>query len=235
MLCEDYNFMNGWQKSTWAKVIASGLLIATLNSCNGDEPAANVGTPASGNMGNSSDTAPIASSINTNSTAPSSESSTAPSTEASKASTTKEAAKETTPKEETTAKKSIPDSKLVKPSIAPDVPLPPADIVAKPAPAKSVAEQGGLSKSQIDTMKTTLDEAKKLADGGKLKEAVEKYNEFAGGSWDEAVKDPKAKGNAKFEAIATAVKVADEAAKGTDVTKLAKAIADVSAAVAKAK
>jgi hypothetical protein len=232
MLCEDYIFMNGLQKSTWVKVVASGLLIATLSSCNSDEPAANVGTPAPGNMGNSSDTAPIASSLNTSSTAPSTSSSTAPSTEASKTSTTKE----TTNKEENpTPKKSISDSQLVKPSIAPDVPLPSADVVAKPAPAKVVAEQGGLSKSQIDTMKTTLDEAKKLADGGKLKEAVEKYNEFAGGSWDEATKDPKAKGNSKFDTIATAVKAADEAAKGTDAAKLAKAIADVSAAVAKAK
>jgi hypothetical protein len=232
MFCEDYNSMNGWQKSTWAKVVVGGLLVATLSSCNSDEPAANIGTPAPVNAGNSSDTAPIASSVSTTSTASSPSSSTAPSTEASKGSTTKE----TTPKEEApTPKKSVSDSQLVKPSIAADVPLPAADIVSKPEPAKSVAEQGGLSKSQIDTMNNTLAEAKKLADGGKLKEAVEKYNEFAGGTWDTATQDPKAKGNSKFEAIATAVKAADEAAKGTDAAKLAKAIADVSAAVAKAK
>jgi hypothetical protein len=225
--------MNGWQKSSWAKVIASGLFIATLTSCNSDEPAANVGTPAPGNVGNAADTAPIASGINTSSTAPSSSpgSSTAPSTEASKSSTTKET---TTKEQASTPKKSVDDSKLIKPSIAADKPLPEADVTAKPAPVK-VEEQGGLSKSQIDTMKTTLEEAKKLADGGKLKEAVDKYNEFAGGSWETASQDPKAKGNSKIDAIATAVKAADEAAKGTDATKLAKAIADVSAAVAKAK
>jgi hypothetical protein len=218
--------MNGWQKSTWMKAVVVGILAVTVSSCTGDEPAANVGTPAPGNAGAGADVAPIANSASNSSSSPGS--STAPSTEASKASTT-------TKDTETTTKKSKPDSELIKPSIAPDVPLPSADIVAKPAPAKVVAEQGGLSKSQVDTMTITLAEAKKLADGGKTKEAIDKYNEFAGGSWDEAAKDPKAKGSAKFDAIATAVKAADEAIKGTDAPKIAKAIADVSAAVAKAK
>jgi hypothetical protein len=80
-------------------------------------------------------------------------------------------------------------SELLKPLPVEDVPIPAEDVPAKPAKTKEPFNGGCLSESQIDTMINTLQEARNFAIKGALGEAVEKYNEFAGGLWDAVALD----------------------------------------------
>jgi hypothetical protein len=90
--------------------------------------------------------------------------------------------------------------------VKPDKPLPAEDV--KPKPTTRPVGNGCLSKSQILTMRDILQEARKTAIRGKLKEALDKFDEFAGGLWDEAahglkIKSPKLHGdiNARIKKI----------------------------------
>ncbi len=205
----------------WVNVLVSGLLLASLSACNSDEPAA-TGTPAP-TVAAAPDAAPIAG------TAPS------PTTSAETSpAETKDKKADTI----ATAPKPLAATKpLEKGEIKPDKPLPVEDVKVKPVPEKPKAAlvQGGLSESQLKSMKTALDDAKKETDAGKIDEAITKYNEFAGGTWPEAEKELKTKSADKHSAIEAAIKTADEASKAKDKAKFSKALTDLLAAVEKAK
>jgi hypothetical protein len=210
----------------WANLLVGGLLLATLSACNNDEPAA-TGTPAP-TVAAAPDAAPIAGA------------SPSPSTTASPGSSpadTKDKEKDKS-KDNASAPKPLAATKpLEKGEIKEDKPLPPKDIEPKAVPdkPKPALIQGGLSESQMKTMKSALEEAKKEADAGKIDDAMNKYNEFAGGTWPEAEKELKTKAADKHGAIEAAIKIADEAGKAKDKAKLSKALTDLLAAVEKAK
>jgi hypothetical protein len=209
----------------WANVLVGGLLLVTLSACNNDEPAA-TGTPAP-TVAAAPDAAPIAGATPAASTTPSPGAS--PEDPKSK--------EKDKPKDNSTASAPKPlaaTKPLVAGEIKPDKPLPEKDIEVK-ASEKPKPAQGGLSESQLKSMKTALDDAKKEADAGKIDDAMAKYNEFAGGTWPEAEKELKTKAADKHGAIEAAIKIADEAGKTKDKAKLSKALTDLLAAVEKAK
>jgi hypothetical protein len=221
--CEERIFMERRKNVIWANVLVGGLLLATLSACNNDEPAA-TGTPAP-TVAAAPDAAPIAGATPATTTTPSPGSSPADSKN-------KDKPKDNSP---VSAPKPLAATKpLEKGEVKEDKPLPPKDIEAK-APEKPKPAQGGLSESQLKSMKTSLDDAKKEADAGKIDDAMTKYNEFAGGTWPEAEKELKTKSADKHGAIEAAIKIADEAGKAKDKAKLSKALADLLAAVEKAK
>ncbi len=211
--------MNCRKNVIWANVVIGGLLLATLGACSNDEPAATTGTPAPSNA-SSTDAAPITGSSTSSS----------PSTSASTAASAAPAASTGA----VSAPKPLAASKpLASGTIAPDKPLPAEDVKVKPAPEKSPKiVAGGLTESQMGTMKERLKAAKELAASGKIPEAKAAYIEFAG-EWDNAKAELKTKAAAKHDAIEAAVKAVDAA--GDDKTKLPKAISDLATAVDKAK
>jgi hypothetical protein len=224
--------MNRRKNVIWANLLVGGLLLTTISACNNDEPAAsNTPTPS---IAAAPEAAPIAGAT------PDASPSSGASSPAKDKEKEKEKSKEKDkPKDTTvaTAPKPLAASKpLVAGEVKPDKPLPPKDIEAKPVPEtpKPALVQGGLSESQMKTMKTMLDDAKKAADTGSVEDAVGKFNEFFG-PWDEAAKELKTKAADKHSAIEAAIKVADEAGKAKDKAKLSKAITDLLAAVEKAK
>ncbi len=230
--------MNRQKNVIWANLLLMGLLLTAISACNSDEPAASSAPTIS--SATVPDAAPIIGATPDASPSPS----------ASSLAKEKDKEKET-PKEKekdkgkdksnaptvATAPQPLAASKpLVAGEVKPDKPLPPKDIEAKPIPEtpKPALVQGGLSESQMKTMKTMLDDARKAADTGSVDDAVIKFNEFFG-PWDEAAKELKTKAADKHGAIEAAIKVADEASKAKDKAKLSKAITDLLAAVEKAK
>jgi hypothetical protein len=228
--------MNRQKNVIWANLLVGGLLLTTISACNNDEPAAS-STPTSSSVA-APEAAPIAGA--TPDASPSPSASSPVKDNAKDKEKEKEKSKEKDkPKDTTvaTAPKPLAASKpLVAGEVKPDKPLPPKDIEAKPVPEtpKPALVQGGLSESQMKTMKTMLDDAKKAADTGSVDDAVSKFNEFFG-PWDEAAKELKTKAADKHGAIEAAIKVADEAGKAKDKAKLSKAITDLLTAVEKAK
>jgi hypothetical protein len=210
--------MNRRKNVILANLLVGGLLLGTLSACNNDEPAA-TGTPAPSTAA-APDAAPIAGA----SASASPSGSAAPS--ASAAPKTGDAAP-IKPKE--------PLKPLVAGTVAPDKPIPAEDIKPKVADEKPkpALVLGGLSEGQMKTMKTMLDDAKKAVDAGKMDEAKSKFDEFAGGPWTEAAKELKTKSAPKHDDIDKAIKAVDAA--GADKAKFGKALADVVAAVDKAK
>jgi hypothetical protein len=228
--------MNRQKNVIWANLLVGGLLLTTISACNNDEPGAS-STPTSSSA-TAPEAAPIAGATPDASPSPSASSPVKDSAKEKEKEKDKSKEKDK-PKDTTvaTAPKPLAASKpLVAGEVKPDKPLPPKDIEAKPVPEtlKPALVQGGLSESQMKTMKTMLDDAKKAADTGSVDDAVGKFNEFFG-PWDEAAKELKTKAADKHGAIETAIKVADEAGKAKDKAKLSKAIADLLVAVEKAK
>jgi hypothetical protein len=222
--------MNRQKNVIWANLLVGGLLLITISACNNDEPAAS-STPTSSSAA-APEAAPIAGATPDASPSPSASSPAKDSAKEKEKSKEKDKPKDTTV---ATAPKPLAASKpLVAGEVKPDKPLPPKDIEAKPVPETPKPVQGGLSESQMKTMKTMLDDAKKAADTGSVDDAVSKFNEFFG-PWDEAAKELKTKAADKHGAIETAIKVADEAGKAKDKAKLSKAITDLLLAVEKAK
>jgi hypothetical protein len=224
--------MNRQKNVIWANLLVSGLLLTTISACNNDEPAAS-STPASSGAA-APEAAPIAGAAPDASPSPSASSPVKDSAKDKEKDKSKEKDK---PQDTATAPKPLAASKpLVPGEIKPDKPLPPKDVEAKPVPEtpKPALAQGGLSESQMKTMKTMLDDAKKAADTGSVDDAISKFNEFFG-PWDEAAKELKTKAADKHGAIEAAIKVADEAGKAKDKAKLSKAITDLLTAVEKAK
>jgi flagellum-specific peptidoglycan hydrolase FlgJ len=227
--------MNRQKSVIWANLLVSGLLLTTISACNNDEPAAS-STPTSSSAA-APEAAPIAGATPDASPSPSASSPVKDSAKDKEKDKSKEKDKPQDTTTVATAPKPLAASKpLVAGEVKPDKPLPPKDIEAKPVPEtpKPALVQGGLSESQMKTMKTMLDDAKKAADTGSVDDAVSKFNEFFG-PWDEAAKELKTKAADKHGAIETAIKVADEAGKAKDKAKLSKAIADLLVAVEKAK
>jgi hypothetical protein len=218
--------MNRRKNIIWANVVIGGLILSTLGACSNDEPAATTGTPAPSNA-SSTDAAPIAGA----SVAPSTSASSAPDSKASTPAESKAAS--------TSAASAIKPLAATKPlvagTIAPDKPLPAEDVKAKPVAEtpKPALVQGGLSESQIKTMKTMLDDAKKAVDAGKMDDAKAKFDEFAGGPWTDAAKELKTKSAPKHDDVDKAIKAVDAA--GADKAKFAKALAEVSTAIDKSK
>lgn len=207
----------------WANVLVGGLLLATLSACNSDEPAA-TGTPAP-TVAAAPDAAPISGATP------------APSTTASPGSSPADTKNKDKPKDNSTAsapKPLAPTKPLVAGEIKPDKPLPEKDIEPKAVQTpKPELAQGGLSKSQMDTMKSILDDTKKSLDAGKMEDAKNKFGEFAGGPWEEAAKELKTKAATKHDEIDKAIKAVDAA--GVDKEKFSKGLAEVIAALDKAK
>jgi hypothetical protein len=85
--------------------------------------------------------------------------------------------------------------------VLPDKPLPAEDIKPLPSEDKPLLEGKCLSEFQIGTMKTILQDVKKAAIQGKLDEATDKFNEFAGGPWEEASKELKINSPTKYNDI----------------------------------
>jgi hypothetical protein len=84
-------------------------------------------------------------------------------------------------------------SELLKPGeISPDKPLPAEDVPARPINETEPVDGGCLSRSQVRTMKTMLQNARNLATRGKLEDAMNSYNEFVG-PWDEVAQNLKRK------------------------------------------
>jgi hypothetical protein len=216
--------MNCRKNVIWTSVLVSGLLLTSLSACSNDEPATTTGTPAPGNASSSTDVAPIAGSSNNS-----------PSPSASSASTTTTASAAPASGTKPVAPAANPATKpLVAGDVKPDVPLPPKDVEVKaPVTLKPTLAQGGLSESQMGTMKGLLKEAKEAADAGKMDDAKNKFNEFVGGSWEEAAKELKTKSASKYESIDKAIKAVDAAI--ADKAKFSKAVGDLTAVIEKAK
>jgi hypothetical protein len=215
--------MNRRKNVIWTSLLVSGLLLTSLSACSNDEPATTTGTPAPGNASSSTDVAPIAGASN-NSPSPSASSASTTTASAAPASGTKPVAPAANPA----------TKPLVAGDVKPDVPLPPKDVEVKaPVTLKPTLAQGGLSESQMGTMKGLLKEAKEAADAGKMDDAKNKFNEFVGGSWEEAAKELKTKSASKYESIDKAIKAVDAAI--ADKAKFSKAVGDLTAVIEKAK
>jgi hypothetical protein len=223
--------MNCRKNVMWASFLVGGLLLA--GGCSNDEPAASTGTPAPSNA-SSADAAPIAGA----SVAPSPSADAKDLKSADKDKSKADGDKSKTNSDKSTAPKPIAPSKpLAAGEVKPDKPLPAEDVKVKPEPEKTkpALVQGGLSESQINTMKTQLEDAKKDLAAGKVEDAKSKFNEFAGdgGSWSIASKELKPKSAEKNSAIEAAIKAVD--ASGNDKDKLSKALNDLTTAIDKAK
>jgi hypothetical protein len=225
--------MNRRKNLIWANVLVGGLFLAALGGCSNDEPAATTGTPAPSNA-SSTDAAPIAGSSTASSPAASPDAKDSKDKDKDKKG---DGDKSKTDTDKPAAPKpNAPTKPLVAGEVKPDKPLPAEDVKAKPEPEKPKAlVQGGLSESQINTMKAQLDDAKKDLAAGKVEDAKNKFNEFAGdgGPWSIASKDLKPKSAEKNSAIEAAIKAVDAA--GNDKEKLTKALNDLSTAIDKAK
>jgi soluble cytochrome b562 len=217
--------MERWKNVIWANVLVSGLLLVTLSACNSDEPAV-TSTPAP-SVAAAPDAAPIVA-----------DASPSPGTSPGAASPTKDSPEKGKPKDTTVAAAPKPlaaTKPLVAGDIKPDKPLPVEDVKVKPVAETPKPEliQGGLSKSQMDAMKVMLDDTKKALDTGKMEDAKAKFGEFAGGPWEEAAKELKTKAATKHDEIDKAIKSVDAA--GVDKAKFSKGLAEVIAALDKAK
>jgi hypothetical protein len=224
--------MNLQKNVLWTNLLISGLLLITLGACSNDEPAVS-NIPA---VSAASEAAPIPGDTSATTSPTASIVAAAPEKEKDKApDKSKDKAPDSTvvalaPKPLTASKP------LVAGEVKPDKPLPVEDVKAKPVAEtpKPALVQGGLSEGQMKTMKTMLEDAKKAADSGTMEDAGKKFDEFFG-PWDDAAKELKTKASGKHDAVAAAVKAADEAGKSKDKAKFSKALADLSIAIDKAK
>jgi hypothetical protein len=93
--------------------------------------------------------------------------------------------------------------------VKPDKPLPTADVKPTNKIIPSLSSNC-LSQSQIVAMKTYLQEARNRAIKGRLVDAVETFNEFAGGPWEEAAKEFKIKDPSKYNDINMFIRKIDD-------------------------
>lgn len=238
--------MNFQKNVIWTNLLIGGLLLITLGACSNDEPAASnipavsvapEAAPIAGTTSSTASPSPTASIV---AAAPEKENNKVADKSKDKApENSKDNSKDKAPDSTVVAlaPKPLTASKaLVAGEVKPDKPLPVEDVKAKPVPEtpKAALVQGGLSEGQMKTMKTMLEDAKKAADSGTMEDASKKFDEFFG-PWDDAAKELKTKAAGKHDAVAAAVKIADEAGKSKDKAKFSKALADLSMAIDKAK